>query len=77
MDTSIPAGTRIVGIHEDTGQTRVLYLSNGAEIDIVGERSGLFSLVLKSFILLCHFHYVIPFSHLLLTNEFSNCNNDS
>jgi len=32
MDTSIPAGTRIVGTHEVTGQAaRVSYLSNGAE----------------------------------------------
>ena len=34
LDTS-PAGTRIVGTHEDTGQTRVSYLSNEAGMCII------------------------------------------
>jgi len=35
MDTSIPAGTRIVDTHEGTGWTHVSYLSNGAETGII------------------------------------------
>ena len=35
MDTSIPAGTRIVGIHENTGRTQVSYLSNGVGTGII------------------------------------------
>jgi len=35
METSIPAGTRIVGIHEGTRRTRVSYLSNEAETSII------------------------------------------
>jgi len=35
MDTSIPAGTRIVGTHEGMGRTLVSYLSSGADTGII------------------------------------------
>jgi len=35
MDTSITAGTRIVGTHEDTGRACVSYLSNEAGTNII------------------------------------------
>ena len=34
MDTSIPAGTRIVSTHEGVERARVSYLSNGAGTSI-------------------------------------------
>jgi len=35
MDTSKPAGTRIVGTYEGTGRARVSYLSNGEGMSII------------------------------------------
>jgi len=35
MDTSIPTGIRIVGIHEDTRRARVSFLFKETETDII------------------------------------------